>query len=272
MTRVALEGFTIIPALTIGSIDVKEVDRNTFTGALSMRYGVTNRFEVGMKIPYVSRRDATVTRPLAVGAEEDTLSKANGSGMGDIEMQLNYMFNRAKGSGPYYVGSMRVKSRTGTDPFEVDIDQSTGLQTSLPTGTGFWSLQPGISISYPSDPAVFYGSLSYLKNLGRHINNVTGRIDPGDAVGLSFGMAFALNQKASFSLAYSHNSVGATKQNGVNLPGSDRLQVGALLIGLSHRVGKQRNLNISLGAGVTEDAPDVQLSFRLPIAFSLLKK
>ena len=269
VTRVALEGFTIIPAITIGSIDVKEVDRNTIIGALSLRYGLTNRFEIGLKIPYVHRRDATVTRPLAVVAEADTVSKAGGSDLGDVEFMLNYMFNKAKGSGPYYVGSLRLKSRSGSDPFEVDVDPTTGLQTSLPSGSGFWSVQPGVGISYPSDPAVFYGSLNYLNNIERNINAETGRIAPGDAVGLSFGMAFALNQKASFSLAYSHNSVAATKQNGVTLPGSDRLQVGSLLLGLSHRIGKQRNLNISLGAGLTEDAPDVQISFRLPMAFDL---
>ncbi len=269
VTRVALEGFTIIPAITIGSIDVKEVDRNTIITALSMRLGVTNRFEAGLKIPYVHRRDTTVSRPLAVVAEADTLSKADGADLGDVELLLNYMFNKAKGSGPYYVGSLRLKSRSGSDPFEVDVDPETGLQTSLPSGSGFWSVQPGVSISFPSDPAVFYGSLSYLNNIERKVNSVIGRIDPGDAVGFSFGMAFALNQKASFSLAYSHSSVAATKQNGDTLPGSDRLQVGALLLGLSHRVGKQRNLSISLGAGLTEDAPDVQVSFRLPIAFDL---
>ncbi|ALP53911.1 hypothetical protein Tel_12625 [Candidatus Tenderia electrophaga] len=270
VTRVALEGFTIIPAITIGAIDVREVDRNTLMAALALRYGITNHLEVGIKIPYVRRDDTTVTRPLAVAAEEDTLTQADGSGLGDVEMTLNYMFNRGRGSGPYYVGSLRVKSRSGSDPFETEVDPDTGLQTTLPTGTGFVSVQPGLSISVPSDPAVFYGSISYLRNIGREINPSIGRIEPGDATGISFGMAFAINPRASFSLGYSHNSVGATKQNGDTLPGSDRLEVGTLLMGLSHRVGKTRNLNIALGAGLTEDAPDVQISFRLPIAFSLV--
>ena len=269
VTRVALEGFTIIPAITIGAIDVREVDRNTAMAALSLRYGVTNHLEIGIKVPYVRRDDTTITRPLAVAAEEDTTTKADGSGLGDVEMNINYMFNQGRGSGPYYVGSLRIKSRSGTDPFETEVDPATGLQTSLPTGTGFWSVQPGVSISYPSDPAVFYGSLSYLHNIGRDINPSTGRIEPGDAVGFSFGMAFALNPRASFSLGYSHNSVAETKQNGVPLQGSDRLQVGSLLMGLSHRVGQRRNLNFSMGAGLTEDAPDVQIAFRMPIAFPL---
>lgn len=268
VTRVALEGFTIIPAITIGAIDVREVDRNTLIAAVSARYGVTDHLEVGLRVPYVRRDDRTTTRPLAVSAEEDTIVNADGSGIGDVEMTLNYMFDQGRGDGPFYVGSLRVKSRTGTDPFESDVDAVTGLQTALPTGTGFWSVQPGISISVPSDPAVFYGNLGYTYNFERDIDAQRGRIKPGDAIGLGFGMAFALNPRASFSLGYSHNSVAGTEQNGQTLPGSDRLQVGSLLIGLSHRIGGRRNLNITVGAGLTDDAPDVQLSFRLPIAFS----
>jgi hypothetical protein len=44
--RVALVGYTVIPALLIGLIDVREVKRNTLTAALTGRFGLTNRFEV----------------------------------------------------------------------------------------------------------------------------------------------------------------------------------------------------------------------------------
>ncbi|MEO7232925.1 MAG: acetate kinase, partial [Polaromonas sp.] len=56
--RVALVGYTIIPALLIGLIDVREVKRNTVTGALTTRYGLTNRFELEARLPYVYRSDS----------------------------------------------------------------------------------------------------------------------------------------------------------------------------------------------------------------------
>ena len=51
--RVALVGFTIIPALTIGLIDIRGVNRNTLIPALTARYGLTNRMELEVKVPYV---------------------------------------------------------------------------------------------------------------------------------------------------------------------------------------------------------------------------
>ncbi|MGB7503668.1 MAG: acetate kinase, partial [Azonexus sp.] len=49
--RVSIVGYTIIPAITIGVIDVREVKRNTFIGTATGRWGVTNRLELEAKVP-----------------------------------------------------------------------------------------------------------------------------------------------------------------------------------------------------------------------------
>lgn len=269
VTRVALEGFTVIPSITIGAIDVRAVNRNTVNAALGLRYGLTNRFEMEFRLPYVSRSDTTVTRPLASPSDRDETVNVEGDGLGDAELGLHYQINRGGPGMAYYLANLRIKSTTGSDPFEIKTDPTTGLQTSLPTGSGFWGIQPSLTISLPSDPAVFFGNVSYLWNLERDVNAQTGKINPGDAFGLSFGMGFAINQNASFSLGYSHSSVGKTTQNGENIPGSQTLQIGSLLFGASHRVGKSSSFSVSLGAGITEDAPDVQISVRLPVSYRL---
>lgn len=268
VTHVALDGYTVMPAITIGSIDVREVDRNSLIMAVDTRYGFTNRLEGSIKVPYVLRHDRTTTRPLATPAEEDKTSSADGAGLGDIELACNYQFNNGGGGSPFYVGSLRFKSRTGKDPFDSEVNPETGLHGSLPTGSGFLSLQPGLSISIPSDPAVFYTSVSYLWNMERNIGGSTGRIDPGDALGIGAGFAFAFNDKSSFSLGFSHSVIGRTTQNGKTLPKSDFLQVGTLTLGITHRVSRQNSLSVSLSAGLTEDAPDIQITFRLPMAFT----
>ena len=51
--RIALVGYTVIPAILIGVIDVREVKRNTFNATLTGRYGLTNRFEIEARVPYV---------------------------------------------------------------------------------------------------------------------------------------------------------------------------------------------------------------------------
>jgi hypothetical protein len=80
-------------------------------------------------------------------------------------------------------------------------------------------------------------------------------------------MGLALNEKASLSLGYNHDTVARTKQNGVAVPGSVRTQLGTLLMGFSYRFNDKRSLNVSVGAGLTRDTPDVTLSVRMPFNF-----
>ena len=49
--RVALVGYTVIPAILIGLVDVREIKRNTFTTAITGRTGINNRMEVEVKVP-----------------------------------------------------------------------------------------------------------------------------------------------------------------------------------------------------------------------------
>ena len=281
--RVALVGYTIIPALLIGLVDVREVKRNTFTASLTGRTGLTNRLEVELKVPYVYRSDATVSREIFTGTAVDRAFDTSGKAIGDIEVAARYQLNDGGPDKSYYVAGLRFKSRTGRDPFDVVTDclrrcvgenvTGTGLPLDLPTGSGFYSLQPSLTWLFPSDPAIFFGSVSYLHNLkrsdvSRRVLNgerdALGEVAPGDVYGFNFGMGLALNDKASFSIGYDHSSVGRTRQNGINVPGSVRTQLGTLLVGYSYRLSPKRTLNVSIGAGVTRDTPDVSLSVRLP--------
>ncbi|WP_370632258.1 acetate kinase [Rhodoferax sp. U2-2l] len=277
--RISLVGYTIIPALLIGLIDVREVKRNTVTTTLTGRYGITNRFEIEAKIPYVYRSDSVISRPLNIGEGRDQLFSSSGKGLGDVEFTGRYQLNDGGADSPYYIGTLRVKSRTGKDPFEVLTDTVAGtsneLQKELPTGSGFLTVQPGLTVLYPADPAVFFGSVSYQYNFKR--SNVTlnttngpvplGEIAPGGVLGFNFGMGLAINERSSFSIGYDHSSVGRTKINGTNAVNSVRTQLGTLLVGYSQRLNKSTSLNVSVGMGVTRDTPDVQLSVRLPMTF-----
>ena len=284
--RVALVGYTIIPALLIGLIDVREVKRNTFTAALTGRTGITNRFEVEARIPYVYRSDSTVSRELFTGTAVERVFDTSGKKLGDVELAARYQLNDGGADKSYYVAGLRFKSRTGRDPFSVVTDcvrrcvgenaTGTGLPLDLPTGSGFYSLQPSLTWLFPSDPAVFFGSISYLHSFKRHdvsrllrdgLREPLGTVEPGKIFGINFGIGLALNEKGSLSLGYDHSTIGRTRQNGTVVPGAVRTQLGTLLMGYSYRLAKDRTLNISVGAGLTRDTPDVSLSVRLPMTF-----
>ena len=283
--RVALVGYTIIPALLIGLVDVREVKRNTMTGALAVRYGLSNRVEVEARLPYVYRSDSTISREFLQGSASERVFNNSGRAMGDIEIGARYQINDGGVNMPYFLGSLRLKSRTGNDPFDVVTDcitrcvgntSGTGLPLELPTGSGFYSLQPGLTWLFPSDPAVFFGGFSYTHNFKRSgvsrlvLNGereFIGDVEPGGIFGVNFGMGLALNDKSSFSMGVDLNSVGRTRQNGVPLATSVRTQLASLLLGYSYRYTDKTTFSVTVGAGLTRDTPDLTLNLRIPMSF-----
>lgn len=283
--RVALVGYTVIPALLIGLVDVREVKRNTVTAALAARWGVAKGLELEVRVPYVYRSDDTVSREINAGTATDRVFSATGSHLGDVELGGRYQLNNGGVDSPFYIGTLRYKSRTGKSPFEVVTDcvqrcvgntTGTGLPLDLPTGSGFNSLQAGLTMLFPSDPAVFFGSVTYTHNFSR--DNVMrqvlngqeeflGTIAPGAVLGFNFGMGLALNEKSSFSIGYDHSAVGRTELNGQTVPGSVVTQLGSLLLGYSYRLSPKTSLNLSVGAGLTRDTPDLTLTLRVPMTF-----
>ncbi|WHZ12907.1 MAG: acetate kinase [Burkholderiaceae bacterium] len=283
--RVALIGYTVIPALTIGLIDVQQVKDNIITAGLTGRFGLTNRMEVELKLPYVYRSDSSVGRQLNVGSAQDQVFSSSGKGIGDVEATLRYQFNDGGVNKPYYIGSLRFKSRTGKDPFQVITDcitscvgnaAGTGLPLEQPTGSGFYLVQPALTWLYQSDPAVFFGTFSYGYNFARHDVSLNiqggqqqflGTVKAGDIIGANLGMGLALNDRSAFSVGLDMNSVGHTSINGQPAVGSVRVVLAKLLLGFSYKYNDKTNMNLTVGAGLTRDTPDVTVNLRVPFSF-----
>ena len=283
--RVALVGYTIIPAILIGLIDVRQVRDTTQTAVLTARYGITNRLELEVRVPYVDTHNDTVSREVLTGSAMDNVFSSSGKGLGDIEATARYQINDGGADKAYYIGWFRFKSRTGTDPFEVVTDcvtrcvqnlTGTGLPVQQPTGSGFYTLQPGVTWLFPSDPVVLFGNLSYLYNVERHNvydhillggTQYLGNVKMGNEVDKSIGMGMALNDKASLSIGYDQTFIGTTYESGQKLPGSTKLWLGSLLIGGSYRFNEKRTLNFTLGVGVTRDTPDATVTVRMPMTY-----
>jgi hypothetical protein len=269
--RLVFRGIEIVPGIQIGVIEANEADRDTVSANLTGRFGVTDRLEVEMRVPYVRRSDTITTVQQRDEAVTRTID-LNGEGVGDVEAAVRYQFNRGERGRPILVGALRVKSDTGEGPFEIERDEF-GVATRLATGSGFWGVEPSVSMLFPSDPAVIFANLGYFAHLPRDVDvtegEVTvGRVDPGDSIGAAIGFGFAMNQKFSFSLGYRHNYIFPTESelNGT-VERSDELQVGALLFGMSYRFNDRFSLNGNFEFGVTGDAPDMRFILRVPLAF-----
>lgn len=275
--RLVFRGVELVSGILIGLIEASDVNRNTEVVTLAGRYGLTNRLELEARVPYVWRRDTFST--IAQAAQvTDRRSSLEGQGIGDVEVGARYQINYGRNGWPIFLASARVKSPTGTGPYEVSYD-AQGAATELSVGSGFWSAEAGVTMLYPTDPAIIFGGITYLHNFGRDINRTYQnpnsdplqilRVEPGDSIGASLGFGLSLNPRFSVSFGYSHNYIFPTKTALAGRPEESgrELQVGSMMMGWSFRLSPRLTLNNSFDIGVTTDAPDVRIVFRVPYKF-----
>lgn len=278
VNRLTFRGIELQDTVLIGVIEASDADRDLFSPAVTMRYGVFDRFELEAKIPYVMRDDRiSFLIPQADAPDIERTSTLDGDGLGDIEVAAHYQITQTS---PFLVGNLRFKTRTGEGPFDIDRDDF-GIEEELPTGSGFYALEPSLTVLFPTDPVVLFASLSYQVNFPDDVNaeigDVTVRdVDPGDAIGVAVGMGFSVNDQFSFSLGYKHHYIFGTETEiiapdpaGKRTEESNSLHVGSALFGMGYRVSDDVGLNLDLELGATDDAPDMRVLLRMPIAISL---
>jgi hypothetical protein len=275
--RLVFRGVEIVPGLQIGVIEASDAERETAGATIALRTGLTRRLEFEARVPYLWRSDRITT----LQQRDETVTRTQelaGDGLGDIEASLRYQFTRAAPERPVLIGNLRVKSDTGSGPFDIGRDEF-GVATSLATGSGFWGVEPGLTLLYPTDPAVLFANVGYMINLERDVDQVVGeggsnevrvgRVDPGDSISASLGYGFSINPRLSYSLGYRHTYLTETETElNDTLQRSDDLHVGSLLLGLSLRTGPTSALSASFEFGVTEEAPDARVVVRAPFSVS----
>jgi hypothetical protein len=268
--RLVFRGVEIITGVQIGLIEASDVDRNTLIGTLAARVGVTDRIEFELRAPYVYRNDEIFT----LAQRDNQITRTihlEGHDVGDVEVTGRYQLTSGRDGTPVWIANLRYKTNTGKSPFEVGRD-ANGIATELPTGSGFWAIEPGVTFLMPSDPAVLFANLGYLCHAADEVNRTVngvfiGEVDPGDSINASLGFGFAVNQRFSFSMGYRHNYIFQTESElGATRQSSDDFHAGALQFGLSYRLNNRTSLNANFDFGVTEDAPDVRIVFRVPLS------
>jgi len=279
VNRFTFLGVEILETLLIGVLEAEDVDRDVLSPAIELRYGITDRFEIGVDVPWVYRDERRVARipNVETGAGSAPITQElDGSGIGDVSVSAHWQINRGDANGPFWVANLRYKSTTGEGPFEVDHNDAA-IEQELATGSGFHAVEPSVTVLGTSDPIVLFANLGYLFNIEDDVNRTLGsgdaalrigRVDPGDAVRTSFGLAVALNPNSSLSLGYKHDFIRetVTEVNGVDFR-SESLDVGALLLGYTHSLTPRFAAGINLEVGVTADAPDISVTLRLPFTF-----
>lgn len=265
--RIDLTGLTL-PGLVIGLIQVEKVRRDILTPSLSLRFGVSEFFQVNLRVPYLYRSDKFTNRPGDTDLPSRT-TYVDDHGLGDIEGGILFHLLKETPSRPQVIAGLKAKSRTGRDPYGLATQLATPgthVPAELPTGTGHWALEPYVTILKVVDPAVLFANLGYFYHMERTIDGI-GKVDPSDSVNLSFGIGYALNDKLALSTAFEQKIYSRAQVNGNKIAETDPV-VATLLLGATYAFSQRTAMNVTLGVGLTEDSPDLQVSINFPIRFS----
>jgi hypothetical protein len=282
--QLGVNGFQIIPGITFGNIFVTRFEQNITTAAVTIRGGVTDRLELNAKIPYVYNAGSTSSLiPLGTSAQLLSVS-ANGADLGDIQFGASYQFNSGESGWPIFVGNFLFKTVTGISPFEVPIitvnDPNgqflAGTPRQLATGTGFYALTPSVTVLLPTAPGVLFANLQLQHNLARTqpIQDRAGgpatpvNLQPGESPAITFGIGFALNDRAALTLSYQQTHVFTAYANGQPITGSP-YSYGTFNFGLGYQISQSTRLNFSVGIGAGPNTPAAKVLLELPYRFSL---
>jgi hypothetical protein len=236
------------------------------------------------KIPFVYNAGSTSSLiPLGTSAELLSVN-ANGSGIGDLQFGASYQINSGENGWPIFVGNGLFKTVTGRSPFQVPILTTNdpngqflaGTPRQLATGTGFYQLTPSVTVLLPTAPGVLFANLQWQHNLAR-MQPVQDRqggpptpvnLQPGEAPAITFGIGFALNDRAALTFSYQQTHVFTAYANGHAITGSP-YSFGTFNFGLGYQILQSTRLNLSVGIGAGPNTPAARVLLEVPYRFSL---
>lgn len=245
---------------SIRNLDVTPSATHNFTNSFTFDYGVLDNLTVGLRVPLVVKYDT-----------QDDTSIAD---LGDVSITTRWQ------PLPYVPGRTSVtlyasvNTKTGVSPYEIDVKRQ------LSTGSGYYSVSGGASVSKVLDPVVIYGSAGLSYGFTQDgLNQVRGsrlleRVEPGVGVNGSAGFAYSLSYDISLSA-----SVQLSYSDETQLSFNDRSQAiaqdqmtGFINVSLGTRVSETTIVNTNVGFGLTEDAPDFSVGVSLPINLAGLRE
>lgn len=263
---------------------MNRVEQNVATAAVTARMGLTDRWELNARVPYLYNATAT-SSSVASGSNAQLLSTgASNTATGDIQAGASYQVNAGLEDWPIFIGNLTLKSATGVSPYDVPIYTTNdpnggflaGIQRRTATGTGFYSFTPSLTVIYPTAPGTLFANLLYTNSIGRRVQlrsasggpSMTLDLTPGQVVGLTAGIGFALNERASLSLSYQQQHVFEASQNGQVLRGS-AYNFGSFNFGVGYELSERTRVNANVAIGLGPNTPAARLLIEVPYRFSL---
>ena len=247
----------VIVDSVVQNANVTPVASHTFTNAFTFDYGLLNNLTVSARMPLV--------------AKFETQQELKGYGLGDLSGTVRWQpFSYVPGrlSQTYFA---TARFPTGESPYKVDESES------LPTGSGGYGTNAGVSVSKVLDPVVVFGSLSAGYSFpvtglsqdkgGYELTEVRSGPSASFSMGFAYSLSYDVSLSASFQGSYSYKSDFVIIRNdGQETTTSTGSQMSGIMnFALGLRVSPKTITNINVGFGMTELSPDIILGISLPI-------
>ncbi len=286
--QLSLNGFLALDAIFLGNIAIENVESDTLVYESSMRWGVSPKLTLNANLPFIARK--TVYQKGGAGGSAAAIAQetTNGTGLGDINFGANYKLFGENGWRPDGVLNVSITAPTGREPYGIpwlilERDDDDFIRFAVPeeqpTGNGLWQANIGMSFVKTTDPAIIFGNIGYTRTFTGSFDDLDnspdtvnpGKVRLGDAYSFGAGVAFAFNERTSFSMSVSARLAGRARMRyegaeWTKIIGSDATAA-MFNLGVTHAMSKRATVVGMLGIGLTPDAPDFSLSFKVPYAF-----
>ncbi len=248
---------------SIQRLRITDDSQHSFTNTFDVSYGLKDNLTMNFSLPLLYKIDSA-------GGKEAI-------GLGDVSVGLRWQPIPLKRGLPTTTFYSSLSTATGDSPYEINSAKD------LATGKGYYSLSAGLSMSKVTDPIVLFGSagLSFGNSMGG-LNQAQGSriltsFSPGQTLSTSFGFAYSLNYDVSMSASYQQSISTNARYTFQDSTGTSSFnaatQLSSLLnYTLSLRTSPTRVVNVSVGFGLSEDTPDVNLGLSMPLEFLGLAK
>lgn len=286
--QLTLNGFLALDAIFLGNIAIQNVESNSLNYNLAARYGVSPRLTLNLDVPYLGRE--TVYQKGGAGGSATAIAEeqTRGAGIGDITVSANYKLFAETASRPDTVLTFGVTAPTGRAPYGIDwnvLDRGDdqyirfAVPDKQPTGNGVWQANIGLSAIKTMDPAIVFANIGYIHSFPRRFGDIDtdpqtrnpGEVKLGESYYVGAGVAFAFNERTSMSMSFSDKLSAKASLRYTGMPwtkviGSDA-NAATFNLGVTYAMSQHTTLVTMLGIGLTPDAPDFSLTFKIPYMF-----
>lgn len=283
--QLTLNGFLALDAIFLGNIAIENVESDSLTYNFAARWGVNPRLTLNMDVPYIARK--TIYQKGGAGGSAAAIAQeeTHGTGIGDATVSANYKLFGERGWRPETVLTGGITVPTGREPYGLDwkvIERDDddfirfAVPAQQPTGNGVYQANIGLSAVKTADPAILFANVGYIRSFERSFDDIDsnpdtvnpGKVKLGDAYYFGAGVAFAFNERTSLSISFSDrlSARASTRYKDgqwIKVIGSDA-NAGTLNLGVTYALTSKATFVSMLGVGLTPDAPDFSLSFKVP--------